>query len=151
MLYNQLIDLFVCSFVSTCISRAILPYAQCLTRFAAHIQQVDMESNGKRVAMDGSVLPFEAGEIVFGEPGTNGQHSFYQVSRPFNPSLTPLSLLSLKHKHTHTHTQTVLSLQKPHHLSTTTLTLTPPPSSFTRGELYQLNSSDSVHLQILLV
>ena len=60
-------------------SRAILPYAQCLTRFAAHIQQVDMESNGKRVAMDGTVLPFEAGEIVFGEPGTNGQHSFYQL------------------------------------------------------------------------
>lgn len=38
-----------------------------------------MESNGKRVAADGSVLPFKAGEIVFGEPGTNGQHSFYQL------------------------------------------------------------------------
>ena len=49
--------------------KAILPYAQALLRFAAHIQQVDMESNGKRVAMDGSALPFEAGEIVFGEPG----------------------------------------------------------------------------------
>ena len=60
-------------------SRAILPYAQALIRFAAHIQQVDMESNGKRVAMDGSVLPIAAGEIVFGEPGTNGQHSFYQL------------------------------------------------------------------------
>jgi len=59
--------------------KAILPYAQALLRFAAHIQQVDMESNGKRVAMDGSALPFEAGEIVFGEPGTNGQHSFYQL------------------------------------------------------------------------
>ena len=50
-------------------SRAILPYAQCLTRFAAHIQQVDMESNGKRVSIDGKLLPFETGEIVFGEPG----------------------------------------------------------------------------------
>jgi len=40
---------------------------------------VDMESNGKRVGMDGTVLPFATGEIVFGEPGTNGQHSFYQV------------------------------------------------------------------------
>eukprot|EP01084_Bolivina_argentea_P177867 307567_1 len=60
-------------------SRAILPYSQALTRFAAHIQQVDMESNGKSVAMDGSPLPFEAGEINFGEPGTNGQHSFYQL------------------------------------------------------------------------
>eukprot|EP01036_Dinobryon_divergens_P028937 gene28937-37959_t len=60
-------------------SRAILPYAQALVRFAAHIQQVDMESNGKRVAMDGTALPFECGEIIFGEPGTNGQHSFYQL------------------------------------------------------------------------
>ena len=48
-------------------------------RFAAHIQQVDMESNGKRVSSDGVVLPYETGEIIFGEPGTNGQHSFYQL------------------------------------------------------------------------
>lgn len=60
-------------------TRALLPYSQALKRFPAHIQQVDMESNGKRVAMDGSVLPFSAGEINFGEPGTNGQHSFYQL------------------------------------------------------------------------
>lgn len=60
-------------------ARAILPYAQALVRFAAHIQQVDMESNGKRVAVDGTPLPFQAGEIVLGEPGTNGQHSFYQL------------------------------------------------------------------------
>lgn len=60
-------------------ARAILPYSQALLRFAAHIQQVDMESNGKRVALDGTALPFEAGEINFGEPGTNGQHSFYQL------------------------------------------------------------------------
>ena len=59
--------------------RAILPYSQALLRFPAHIQQLDMESNGKRVAMDGSSLPYEAGEIIFGEPGTNGQHSFYQL------------------------------------------------------------------------
>lgn len=59
--------------------RALLPYSQALKRFPAHIQQVDMESNGKRVAMDGSELPFQAGEINFGEPGTNGQHSFYQL------------------------------------------------------------------------
>lgn len=60
-------------------TRALLPYSQALKRFPAHIQQVDMESNGKRVAMDGSPLPFQAGEINFGEPGTNGQHSFYQL------------------------------------------------------------------------
>ncbi len=50
-----------------------------MVRFAAHIQQLDMESNGKRVASDGTVLPYECGEIIFGEPGTNGQHSFYQL------------------------------------------------------------------------
>ncbi len=60
-------------------TRALLPYCQALHKLAPHIQQVDMESNGKRVALDGSVLPFSAGEINFGEPGTNGQHSFYQL------------------------------------------------------------------------
>jgi glucose-6-phosphate isomerase len=60
-------------------ARALLPYSQALLRFAAHIQQVDMESNGKRVTLDGTVAPIQFGEINFGEPGTNGQHSFYQL------------------------------------------------------------------------
>jgi glucose-6-phosphate isomerase len=60
-------------------TRALLPYCQALLKFAPHIQQVDMESNGKRVTRDGEPLGFEAGEIDFGEPGTNGQHSFYQL------------------------------------------------------------------------
>ena len=60
-------------------TRALLPYCQALLKLAPHIQQVDMESNGKRVALDGETLPFAAGEINFGEPGTNGQHSFYQL------------------------------------------------------------------------
>ncbi|THU52328.1 hypothetical protein C4D60_Mb10t02860 [Musa balbisiana] len=60
-------------------ARAILPYSQALEKFAPHIQQVSMESNGKGVSIDGIPLPFEAGEIDFGEPGTNGQHSFYQL------------------------------------------------------------------------
>ncbi|XXQ32960.1 Glucose-6-phosphate isomerase [Plasmodiophora brassicae] len=59
--------------------RALLPYSEALCRFVAHIQQVDMESNGKRVTVDGSVLSFATGEVDFGEPGTNGQHSFYQL------------------------------------------------------------------------
>ena len=59
--------------------RAVLPYSQALERFPAHIQQVEMESNGKGVALDGSRLYHPSGEIVFGEPGTNGQHSFYQL------------------------------------------------------------------------
>lgn len=60
-------------------ARAILPYSQALEKLAPHIQQVSMESNGKGVSIDGVVLPYEAGEIDFGEPGTNGQHSFYQL------------------------------------------------------------------------
>jgi glucose-6-phosphate isomerase len=60
-------------------ARAILPYFQPLARFIAHIQQVDMESNGKQVQLDGSLVPVRTGEIDFGEPGTNGQHSFYQL------------------------------------------------------------------------
>lgn len=58
---------------------AVLPYCQALVRFVAHIQQLDMESNGKRVQMDGTPVPVGTGAIYFGEPGTNGQHSFYQL------------------------------------------------------------------------
>jgi glucose-6-phosphate isomerase len=58
---------------------ALLPYCQALLRFPAHIQQVEMESNGKRVLLDGASAPFPTGGMVFGEPGTNGQHSFYQL------------------------------------------------------------------------
>eukprot|EP00401_Gymnodinium_catenatum_P052877 CAMPEP_0117612938 /NCGR_PEP_ID=MMETSP0784-20121206/83207_1 /TAXON_ID=39447 /ORGANISM="" /LENGTH=387 /DNA_ID=CAMNT_0005416509 /DNA_START=48 /DNA_END=1207 /DNA_ORIENTATION=- len=54
---------------------AVLPYCQALVRFVAHIQQLDMESNGKRVTMEGAVVPVSTGAIYFGEPGTNGQHS----------------------------------------------------------------------------
>jgi glucose-6-phosphate isomerase len=60
-------------------SRALLPYSQALLRLPAHIQQVSMESNGKRVNVDGQKVPYSTGEIEFGEPGTNGQHSFYQL------------------------------------------------------------------------
>lgn len=60
-------------------TRALLPYQQALFKLAPHIQQVDMESNGKRVRLDGTTLPHHAGPINFGEPGTNGQHSFYQL------------------------------------------------------------------------
>lgn len=60
-------------------SRAVLPYDQRLTRLPAYLQQLDMESNGKSVAMDGARLPRNSGPIVWGEPGTNGQHAFYQL------------------------------------------------------------------------
>jgi glucose-6-phosphate isomerase len=58
---------------------AVLPYSQALIRFPAHLQQLDMESNGKQVNRDGEPLGYATGPIVFGEPGTNGQHSFYQL------------------------------------------------------------------------
>ncbi|MEO0394243.1 MAG: glucose-6-phosphate isomerase, partial [Pseudomonadota bacterium] len=58
---------------------ALLPYDQYLGRFPAHLQQMDMESNGKRVDVQGEVVPVATGPIVFGEPGTNGQHAFYQL------------------------------------------------------------------------
>ena len=58
---------------------AVLPYSQALSRFPAHLQQLDMESNGKRVNRNGEPLAYSTGPVVFGEPGTNGQHSFYQL------------------------------------------------------------------------
>jgi glucose-6-phosphate isomerase len=58
---------------------AVLPYSEALSRFPAHLQQLDMESNGKRVNRDGRALAYSTGPLVFGEPGTNGQHSFYQL------------------------------------------------------------------------
>lgn len=58
---------------------AVLPYDQNLARFPAYLQQTDMESNGKRVSRDGTDLPYPTGPVVFGEPGTNGQHAFFQL------------------------------------------------------------------------
>ncbi|MFN3823517.1 MAG: glucose-6-phosphate isomerase [Pseudorhodobacter sp.] len=60
-------------------TRAVLPYDQRLARLPAYLQQLEMESNGKRVAMDGSDLDLQSGPVVWGEPGTNGQHAFYQL------------------------------------------------------------------------
>ncbi|ORE92870.1 glucose-6-phosphate isomerase [Stappia sp. 22II-S9-Z10] len=60
-------------------AHAILPYDQRLIEFAAHLQQVDMESNGKRVHRDGTAVTSPTGPVIFGEPGTNGQHAFYQL------------------------------------------------------------------------
>ena len=60
-------------------TRAVLPYDQRLRRLPAYLQQLEMESNGKRVAVDGTDLTVESGPVVWGEPGTNGQHAFYQL------------------------------------------------------------------------
>ncbi len=58
---------------------AVLPYSQALSRFPAHLQQLDMESNGKSVNRFGEPVTYSTGPVIFGEPGTNGQHSFYQL------------------------------------------------------------------------
>jgi glucose-6-phosphate isomerase len=60
-------------------THAILPYDQYLARFPAYFQQGDMESNGKRVTRDGKVVDYQTGPVIWGEPGTNGQHAFYQL------------------------------------------------------------------------
>ena len=60
-------------------STAVLPYSQALSRFPAHLQQLDMESNGKSVNRFGEPISYKTGPVIFGEPGTNGQHSFYQL------------------------------------------------------------------------
>ncbi len=62
-----------------CQTRAILPYDQRLARLPAYLQQLDMESNGKSVTLDGSPVTTATGPVVWGEPGTNGQHAFYQL------------------------------------------------------------------------
>ena len=60
-------------------THAVLPYSQLLDRFPAYLQQLDMESNGKQVRLDGENVAYDTGAIVWGEPGTNGQHAFYQL------------------------------------------------------------------------
>jgi glucose-6-phosphate isomerase len=60
-------------------SHAVLPYSQRMARFPAYLQQLTMESNGKSVRLDGSAVDYDTGEIYWGEPGTNGQHAFYQL------------------------------------------------------------------------
>ena len=62
-----------------CETMAVLPYEQYLKRFPAYLQQLSMESNGKRVQLDGTLVECPTGPVVWGEPGTNGQHSFYQL------------------------------------------------------------------------
>ena len=73
-------------------STAVLPYSQALSRFPAHLQQLDMESNGKRVNRNGQPVAYNTGPVIFGEPGTNGQHSFYQLLHQ-GTSIIPLQFI----------------------------------------------------------
>ena len=74
---------------------AVLPYSQALSRFPAHLQQVDMESNGKSVNRFGEPLDYVTGPIIFGEPGTNGQHSFYQLLHQ-GTNIVPLQFVGFR-------------------------------------------------------
>ncbi len=76
-------------------STAVLPYSQALNRFPAHLQQLDMESNGKSVNRDGQPIDYVTGPIIFGEPGTNGQHSFYQLLHQ-GKTIVPLQFIGYK-------------------------------------------------------
>ena len=74
---------------------AVLPYSQALSRFPAHLQQLDMESNGKSVNRFGEPVDYATGPILFGEPGTNGQHSFYQLLHQ-GTNIVPLQFVGFK-------------------------------------------------------
>ncbi len=74
---------------------AVLPYSQALSRFPAHLQQLDMESNGKRVNRFGEPISYKSGPVIFGEPGTNGQHSFYQLLHQ-GTDIIPLQFVGFK-------------------------------------------------------
>ncbi|MEE1305036.1 MAG: glucose-6-phosphate isomerase [Agathobacter sp.] len=74
---------------------AVLPYSQALSRFPAHLQQLDMESNGKSVNRFGEAVNYVTGPTIFGEPGTNGQHSFYQLLHQ-GTDITPLQFIGFK-------------------------------------------------------
>lgn len=74
---------------------AILPYSQALSRFPAHLQQADMESNGKQVNRRGEPVNYATGPVIFGEPGTNGQHSFYQLLHQGTDTI-PLQFIGFK-------------------------------------------------------
>lgn len=74
---------------------AVLPYSQALSRFPAHLQQADMESNGKSVNRFGEPVNYVTGPIIFGEPGTNGQHSFYQLLHQ-GTDIVPLQFIGFR-------------------------------------------------------
>ena len=77
-------------------THGVLPYSQFLDRFPAYLQQLDMESNGKSVRLDGTAVTYETGPIVWGEPGTNGQHAFYQLIHQ-GTSVVPVDFIGFDH------------------------------------------------------
>jgi len=76
-------------------SRCVAPYHQGLARLPAYLQQLEMESNGKRVDLDGAALPFATSPVVWGEPGTNGQHAFFQMLHQ-GTDVVPLEFIAVR-------------------------------------------------------
>ena len=77
-------------------THAVLPYDQYLAELPAYLQQLEMESNGKHVRLDGSTVDYQTGAIVWGQPGTNGQHAFYQLLHQ-GTELVPSDLIGFLH------------------------------------------------------
>ena len=77
-------------------SRSVAPYHQGLARLPAYLQQLEMESNGKRVGLDGAALPYATSPVVWGEPGTNGQHAYFQMLHQ-GSDVIPLEFIAVKH------------------------------------------------------
>ncbi|MBX9743976.1 MAG: glucose-6-phosphate isomerase, partial [Chlamydiales bacterium] len=75
---------------------AIIPYSQALVRFPAHLQQLDMESNGKSIDRQGKKCTYATGPVIWGEPGTNGQHSFYQLIHQ-GTDVIPVEFIGFRH------------------------------------------------------
>lgn len=94
-LFGALIGIWNHNFLNTP-TLAVIPYAQALSRFPAHLQQLDMESNGKHITQDGQFVDFETGPVIWGEPGTNGQHSFYQLIHQ-GTQVVPVCFIGFKH------------------------------------------------------
>jgi glucose-6-phosphate isomerase len=85
------------NFFGAC-SNAVFPYDQYMYRFPAYLQQLDMESNGKRVDREGKLVDYDTGMVVWGEPGTNGQHAFYQLIHQ-GTRMIPADFLTPMHSH----------------------------------------------------
>jgi len=95
-----LLDLWYRNFHG-CTSRSVAPYHQGLKRLPAYLQQLEMESNGKRVDLDGQPLPYATSPVVWGEPGTNGQHAYFQMLHQ-GTDVIPVEFIAVKHP-THEH------------------------------------------------
>ncbi|SFC00763.1 glucose-6-phosphate isomerase [Polaromonas sp. OV174] len=81
-------------------SRSIAPYSSALRRWPAYLQQLEMESNGKRVDMDGQLLPFDTSPVLWGEPGTNGQHAYFQLLHQ-GTAVVPVEFVAVKRAAAH--------------------------------------------------